>query len=333
VAAAMAWPIFPNASALRSDPWGKYFEVVYGEIPKEGYPIDLKQFWMFYDNIIVEAKANSASLWDLCPPPFPTLLSPVLHFSTLPGLRYMINNAYQSPFTSWVNHPGPWNPIPAKTWVEVVHKKDPWGDEAHGMWMLYAKGSGIYFYTGNTVSFNEHADAYLAFGISGCGFGLCDAEMSIKAAMLGYDSVQFMWHQDGGNYPCYAKLGPSRSHGGIMNFEILSTNLIGAYACGSPTGVGFRSGWQASRPCVCNNNLEYLNCQHVPLDGNSQSVSRSRLPLKDSLGFASHDERPQSVMPLADSLLRNGSSPIPVLTPVDVMLPNGTRSMGSMTLV
>ena len=49
-------------------------------------------------------------------------------------------------------------------WVEVMHKKDPFGDEHFGAWFLTAKGSGVWYNTGLSMSFGEHSnEAYWYF--------------------------------------------------------------------------------------------------------------------------------------------------------------------------
>ena len=49
--------------------------------------------------------------------------------------------------------------------------------------------------------------------------------------------------------------GPIVETFGHVGFvELLSTSLVGKYACGTPEGgitAGFRSGWKASEPCDC----------------------------------------------------------------------------------
>ena len=57
---------------------------------------------------------------------------------------------------------------------------------------------------------------------------------------------------------------------GVMNYEIVSTRLVGAYACTSVDGKSplLRSGWMASNNCTCSNKASaFINCaevQHPP---------------------------------------------------------------------
>ena len=70
-----------------------------------------------------------------------------------------------------------------------MHKADPFGDEHHGMWFLYTKGSGVWYRIGNHISFPEHSDAYDHFGVSS------NEEMSKAAAKADFDSVIFLAHR------------------------------------------------------------------------------------------------------------------------------------------
>jgi len=149
-------------------------------------------------------------------------------------------------------------------WVEIMREKDPFGDEHKGAWFLYAKGSGIYFNTGKTISFDEHKDGYTHFKVHS---GIYNEVMSENAAAQGYDTIQFLKHQDHVNYPCATK-----DHIPFMNIEIVGVKMVGTYACVNPSGRDvLRAGWGASRPCICDNKQSFTNCQNVPT---LQSTSR-----------------------------------------------------------
>jgi hypothetical protein len=36
-----------------------------------------------------------------------------------------------------------------------MHERDPFGDEHNGAWYLYAKGSGVWYNIGKTISFRR----------------------------------------------------------------------------------------------------------------------------------------------------------------------------------
>jgi len=173
------------------------------------------------------------------------------------GLRYGVNNIYSPTDTSWIWHPIPKQAFPANTWVEIMREQDPFGDEHKGAWFVYAKGSGIYFNTGKTIAFDEHQDGYTHFKVNS---GSYNEVMSENAAAQGYDTIQFLKHQDDVNYPCDPK-----DHIPYMNIEIVGVKMVGTYACVNPSGQGvLRAGWGASRPCICDNNQSFTNCKSVP---------------------------------------------------------------------
>merc|ERR1719263_2288289 len=67
------------------------------------------------------------------------------------GQRYSSNNQLSPPHVSWSWHPIPYQAFASNTWCEVIHRKDPWGDEHVGAWFFYAKGSGMWFNIGKTI--------------------------------------------------------------------------------------------------------------------------------------------------------------------------------------
>ena len=108
-------------------------------------------------------------------------------------------------------------PPSANTWVEVMHERDPFGDEHDGLWFLYAKGSGVWYNIGKTIVFDEHADAYRYFRVGG------NEAMCRAAAAAGYDTVQFTEHRDTVNYPCTKNPNPGKYP--YMNVEIVAVKL------------------------------------------------------------------------------------------------------------
>mgnify|MGYP006145097855 FL=1 len=171
------------------------------------------------------------------------------------GQRYDQNNAYSSKDLTWLWHPlsssPPYQGFPSNTIVEVSHHKDPFGDEHHGMWFLYGKGSGVFLQLGMTKIFNEHDDAEKFFGAQG------NEDMCQKAAAKGYDSIQFLRHVDHVNYPCAKGIGAA-----WMNMEIVATKLVGSYPCGQAQGTAteLRAGWNGNKPCKCDPNNPNTNC-------------------------------------------------------------------------
>jgi len=135
--------------------------------------------------------------------------------------------------------------IPDNTWIEVTHKGLPDTEKA-GMWFNYAPGSGVWFNTGKTRIFENHAVA--AQELCGWQHGDEPADLARCAKAKGLDSIQF---QDDWGYP--------------EGVELIAVNLEGAYPCGTAKSGrvdSFRSGWLASAPCSCDNNVSdgFLNC-------------------------------------------------------------------------
>ena len=128
-----AWPVFASAAALSASPWGAYYQAVYGSLPTS-YPLDIGANWLLHDGAMIKARVPNVPVATSCPS------KELDHYST--------NNMYQPPLVSWIWHAYPYAALAANSWVEVTHEADPFGDEHHGMWLVYAPGSGIYFNTG-----------------------------------------------------------------------------------------------------------------------------------------------------------------------------------------
>ena len=172
------------------------------------------------------------------------------------GQFYQENNQLSPPNTMWSWHPLPYSGLSGM--VEVIHRKDPWGDEHSGAWFFYAKGSGIWFDIGKTKVFTDHGDGYKFFNAKGGNEDMCT-----KAAKQGYDSIQFLAHSDGGDY------GDCRKNKGTpyLNIEIVATKLVGENTCASNNGKSplLKTGWKGSKgTCQCDNGKDNLNCAGVP---------------------------------------------------------------------
>lgn len=138
-----------------------------------------------------------------------------------------------------------------------MHEQDPFGDEHNGAWFLYAKGSGVWYNIGKSITFPEHADAFAHFKVHD------NQAMCRAAAAAGFNTIQFTAHADHTNYPC--------DHAGkypYMNIEIVAVKLQGTYACGSAGAPDFnvlRGGW-ADTPCACDNSIRFSNCGRALMD-------------------------------------------------------------------
>jgi len=244
------WPTFQSTASLQQSPWASYYKEVYGGLPTS-FPVSTLDLWMLYDIELVHAKVTDApASVGTCPTASPPL-----------GQRYNVNNMYTPPDISWIWHPYPFQAIPTNDWAEILHEADPFGDEHYGAWLMYAPGSGIYFSIGQTISFAEHRDAFVHFGVTG------NEELSRVAAGKGYTSIQFLSHIDHVNYQCDTH---NTGHAGLnyMGLEILATRLVGTYACAAASGAPdtIKAGWQATRACYCDSQKQFLNCQGVPAE-------------------------------------------------------------------
>jgi hypothetical protein len=239
------WPTFANAADLSASPWGTYFKAIYGSLPSS-YPLAVADFWTI-DGTVAVANGVSLPAMQVCPATF-----------SLDGTPYSINNLYQPHGFSWIWHRPPYSAFASHEWVEVMHEADPWGDEQHGAWMVYAKGSGIWYNLGNTIVFQEHSDAAALFGTAD------NPTMSQRALAAGYDSLQFLAHNDPVQYPCDINHHPEERYAAptYLNVEIVCTACVGTFACmgsgGAPSSV--RAGWLGSSPCSCSNGKKHLNC-------------------------------------------------------------------------
>jgi len=244
---------------------GAYFMKVYGEIPRTRYPICVGSFWFLHKDVFEAAGITDLSL-QRCP--------------SQPGDYYMTNNKYQH-WASWIWHPAPFGidgrGLPANTWIEVSHMAQE--RESGGSWFVFSSGSGIWFNTGKTIVFQDHGAAHSLFlGENWIGEGKMnklwqrmearDAQMSVEAAKQGYTTIQFLDHADD-QWRCgsggYNKLRPS------MGIEVVGVRLHGVGACGDDPSV-FRTGWNAEKPCDCDNGQPFLNCRGVGMSGSSDTV-------------------------------------------------------------
>ena len=180
------WPSFATSANLQASPWAAYYTAVYGAVPPAAaFPLVVSNAWFLYSDALNNAKVVNIPAVQKCP-----------HAEYD---RYQTNDAYQPINAAWIWHPYPYAAFAAHTKVEVIHEADPFGDEHFGMWMIYARGSGIFFDLGVTISFAEHQDAYTHFGATG------NEDLSKKAAAAGFDSIQFLAHVDHVNYQCDTK--------------------------------------------------------------------------------------------------------------------------------
>ena len=137
------WPVFASRDALQANPWGAYYAAVYGALPtNDAYPLDVSANWLLHDGALIKARVQTCKASE-CP--------------LKEKDRYSTNDMYQPPLVSWIWHAYPYSALASHAWVEVLHEADPFGDEHHGMWLVYAPGSGIYFNTGAQTALQPRA--------------------------------------------------------------------------------------------------------------------------------------------------------------------------------
>jgi hypothetical protein len=219
-----------------------------GELPPK-YPVKLDAYWTLYTDLLTKHKVTG----------LPASVGKCPKKDTKGNVRYVENNMYSPSNTNWIWHAPPYKELKGDDgWVEVFHLADPFGDEHHGLWFLYAKGSGVWYKLGKSISFKDHKDAYKHFKVPS-NVDQNEA-MSVAAAKAGFDTIQFIAHKDHTNYPCTKS--SKESPADYMNIEIVAVKLVGTYACGSQSGGKedyFRAGWH-SKSCTCDNKLKISNC-------------------------------------------------------------------------
>jgi hypothetical protein len=246
----MIFPIFKNKYELENSEWSKYFLHVYGEIPSSDYPIDLNTFWILYTEILekYDIKLSDKCITDkncysICPSKNGDLYSNMSYVDDMKD-------------TIWIFHK-PFKALKNNSIVEILHTSGGYKSqkmyESTGSWMYYAKGSGIYFDIGKSISFLDHSESvkhFLDIDIScplreECAYYFRD--VFTKAKNMGYNSIQYLQHYD---MRC-----------GNTGIEIVDLNGIGAYPCGNKTKFNVTSGWLGKNICICDNNKNSINCK------------------------------------------------------------------------
>ena len=122
------WCKFKKMSDFLFDPWCMYFCEVYGEYPDK-FPLSIADsLSMIYDTVAKDLDVKQPDSVGSCP-----------GNGAKKGVHYSTNNHYQPPKTSWIWDAPPYDAEKEKKWVEVIHQKDPFGDEKQGCWMLKGK--------------------------------------------------------------------------------------------------------------------------------------------------------------------------------------------------
>ena len=319
------WPRFEKKSSLAASPWAGYLAEVYGGLPTE-YPFCTFDLWY------INASAAAYPSLGLTPNVSKTSRRfTVLGFAQLlsaasdvsggekEGHRWRLftyrdGDYFLTDFGMWNYHSG-LAAAPSNTWIEIQHTR--FRGERDAMWFTRARGSGIWYNTGRTISFlsdpaaRAHEHAYRYFEERGCkipmpmqppsGVNCSDprqmtsqarAEPCLEAfagpenalgrcaAALGYESVQFV--------PAPGSVVETFGHVGWL--ELLATSLKGNYSCGTPEGgtsAGLRFGWKASEACDCVESSRPLFPSATNCDGNKRRRRTHRRPRMHNLSGTS----------------------------------------------
>jgi len=256
------YPVFSNQQDLSNSPWGKYFQIVYGEIPTTGYPICIANLMLIYSDPAAKAGVT-----------FPKQLSPYCpkqrgdYYSVMGWAEPPQEGGPWAPAFTWIYNPilsqpyssqGATTGLPSFLWVEVMHSGYPQDGEA--TWMYYTPGSAIWNYLGATAVYWDHPDASKDLLGQPClpagSQGECQDQFSeyyTAAIKRGLDTFQFLGHSDA---RCAVGAGD-----GNMGIEIVDVRGPGRHSCSGYGGASrFRAGWEAKSQCNCDDNLHTINC-------------------------------------------------------------------------
>jgi len=252
-------PTFKTYNDFKKSKWFSYIQTVYGSVPdKNEFPLDLNYFSVLYQNALDKAQINIKKY--ISPP------------NTCPNKQNQLftnmSNDWDPPYTVYLAKIPPYTPIENNKWIEVTHygskrqEQDP--KTIVGSWMYITPGSGIFFYTGNTISFPDHPDAVKYFLNEDC---ISNAKpdqtecidqfvrLFTTAKNKGYDSVQFIAH---GDQRC-----------GLMSREIIDVKGNSNFSCGYPdtSTLPYKTGWNHNKDCHCTQDpsspySSFLNCSH-----------------------------------------------------------------------
>lgn len=247
------WPKFTSYDQLNADNWGRYFEAVYGEVPDSGYPICLSDFWIVYPQELTKANVQVPTA-QTCPRD---------GSANSKGDLYSVSQRDDlgPPNTKAIFQPPPLVAFESNSWIEIVHSAFP-SDEHFGCWMYMVKGSGIWYNTGKTTTFNDHADAFKHYGVATTG-GPGNEAMSKACVAAGDTTIQFLKHMDGGT--C-GKCCHNQGGGAVWNYEFVGCAMSGVTACPG-NGGAIKAGWMGKRDCQCveGANGKTVNCKGVPM--------------------------------------------------------------------
>jgi hypothetical protein len=156
-------------------------------------------------------------------------------------------------------------------WIEVFHAKNRDVRENSYYYMYLARGSGIWYWTGNTMSHRDHWQQYEHWNATPIAGKRCEhcATQQVRvlkyARKQGLDTVVFTSHVDSqpGRHP------ERGAHAYLTEVVALWLHPLQGTACAGNSSRAtpyaaqsrFRAGWAgARRACRCDFNSRWLNC-------------------------------------------------------------------------
>ena len=292
------WPRFESIRELKNDSkWASYYEHVYGELPTD-FPVCAFDLW-FIDRVAFK----STGLERIHPPNRSRMLRAFYdkQYTWTDGeifeKRTHLPNFHYSKQYAIYHSDRPY--AGSNQWIEVTYLSRGWGvvGESELMWFSYARGSGIWFWTGRHRIFDTHH--HMMNVLCKRNYVNEDFDLAACAKKAGLDSFSFRTSQPdppgllclnllknvNSSHLCkgiVTKEGTMSTWGLVGFYELATRRLRGRFPCGAPVLGGksaagnasaalFRAGWKASRPCGCSNQRsKWLNCapeaQLSPLD-------------------------------------------------------------------
>ena len=122
--------------------------------------------------------------------------------------------------------------------------------QPYGCWFYMLRGSGMYVNIGKTLVALNRTDAMIKMGINTNQSSSADYHFCRRLIERGYDSLQI-----------FNSLDPHHSELVICTGGCITTKV--ASAC---VPIEVRTGWNATKPCNCNDSYPILNCNQKITD-------------------------------------------------------------------
>lgn len=222
-----------------------YFRLLYGSDVPTLNVNDFLKLDILYTELLEKVGINIDFLNDFSCPESDNI--PMIHMSS-----FLNTGGFDFPNSIWLYHKPPYKPAESDTWIEVTHCSSHVSilDEQKGAWFYLAKGSNIFINIGRTIVFKDHPDAAEHFLNKQCRdfrnqCFLLFSDLVDEASKQGYDSIQFLGHDD---MRC-----------GNSSVEIVMVNSMGVGII--PPNIEYRTGYNASKNCIPEKLQNCLHCK------------------------------------------------------------------------